>query len=594
MSGRPQVPNRAVAIHVVAPGLTVLAMAAFVVAVLALLVGGAGPAAAQETAPGRTTQDAAEPVAPPPEPPALDAPLGEAKEVRGERGVRSYVPNPAAVLRARPSIAETDRWAIVVRPKRIELLHGARRVRVIDHQTRDAITLPKIAAKVDDPRWIEEVDDGVFLLRAALVHGAGTRLKIAGPRVRELRLADRPDVFLIGANGARAVIRDTRVVGWDERRRGVDTEYELSRPFILYTFGSRLDIRGSEIAYLGYNRGSAYGLSWREEGATGSVVDSDVHHLFFGMYSYEAVDIELRDSRWHDCVYYGIDPHDFTTGMVVEGNESYDNGSHGIIFSTGVTHGVVRDNVVHGNAGNGIVMDFKSDDALIVGNDVRDNEGDGIVILGSSKTRVEDNDISGNRVGMRVNLTSRGNVLAGNRVSDSRVGAQIYDGARTTILRDNLFRDSSDTGVVLNGARTQLHGGRITGAGVGVHVRGVATADGVAIDDVARGVEVSDVGILRARNLRIDATAAGVDAETGSLTRIYDSAIDAPEPVVGTLRAEQGNRLRVPLATLWLVLAGVGFLVIALLLHLVHQLRNRRYAHVLRAPVAPPGVTNVR
>ncbi|CAN5873483.1 N/A [soil metagenome] len=573
------------------PALTVLTLLILAVS------GAAGPATAQVMAQDQSARDATA-AAPPVEPPVLDEKLGELEEGlyegTGVRDLRSYRPDPSVVMTDRRELKGTDRWAINVRREGIALLRGARRVAWVPMSTPGVATLPEITEAIDDPRWIEEVDDGVFLLRAALVHGSGTRLKIAGPRVREMRLADRPDVFLLGAKRAQAEIRDTRVVGWDERRDAVDADHEFSRPFILYTNGARLDIVNSEIAYLGYDRTSAYGLSWRKGGATGSVTNSDVHHLLFGMYSFEAADIELRDSKWHDCVYYGIDPHDFSTGMVVEGNTMTDNGSHGLIFSKGVTGGLIRNNRIERNAGNGIVMDFVSDGALIVDNEVNDNKGDGIVILGSSAAHVADNRVSGNRIGLRVNLRARRNVFERNHVVGNRVGAQIYDGARATSLRDNTFRDSTNTGVVLNGAQTRLQGGEISGSGVGVDVRGVATADGVSISDVDRGIEVRDVGILRARNLRIDAEESGVQAAPGSLTRIFDSQIDAPEPVTGALRAEEGNELRVPLAALWLVLAGVAFLVIAVLLHLVHQLRNRRYARVRRPPVAPPGVTNVR
>jgi parallel beta-helix repeat protein len=537
----------------------------------------------------------AAPSAPPVEPPRIDAPLGESKEVRGERGVRSYEPNPAAVLTARRELHGTGRWAIVVGRQRIELLRGATRVRTVPRARGGAdITLPEVAAAIDDPRWIEENDDGVFLLRAALVHGRNTRLTIAGPRVSELRLADRPDVFLLGANGARGIIRDTKIVGWDERRATVDTEHELSRPFILYTFGGQLDVLRSEIAYLGYNRGSAYGLSWREQRATGSVVDSNVHHLFFGMYSYEAIDIELRDSRWHDCVYYGIDPHDFTEGMVVVGNESFGNGSHGIIFSNGVSGGTVRGNVVHDNGGNGIVMDYRSDAVTITGNVVRDNGGDGIVVLGSSDVEVTANEVTGNRVGLRVNLTSNDNVFADNEVAGNRVGVQVYGGARSTMVRGNVIRDSRETGIIADGARTHVEGGSVVGGDVGIDVRGLATVTGTTIEDVRRGVSVRETGIVRARDLQISASEVGVQAPSGSLVRVFGSEVFAPEPFRGIPRDERNNVERLPWSSLWLVGAGVAFVLVAVLLHLVHQIRNPPHRRRDRMVAAPPGVTNAR
>jgi parallel beta-helix repeat protein len=546
------------------------------------------PAAGPATARTPSTERAA---APPSEPPVLTEPLGsdQAATYRGtgNRALRGYLPGPLAVIQARSLLAGTDRFAIAITRTTIALVHGARTVRSLPLPD-GTLTLSRISEAVDDPRWIAQVEPGVYLLRAALVHGRGTTLEIAGPDVRELRLADRPDVFLGGVNGGTARVADTRIVGWDERTDRVDVDYELSRPFIIYGHGARLDVVRSEIAYLGYDRGSAYGLSWREGGATGSVVDSDVHHMFFGMYSYEASDLELRDSRWHDCVYYGIDPHDFSTGVEIVGNEVYRNGTHGIIVSRGVNDAVIRGNRSHDNAGNGIVLDAGSDRGRVVDNDVDDNRGDGIVVLGSSQARIERNTITGNRVGVRVNLRSLDNVIEGNLVRRNRVGLQIYDGALGSVLRDNEVVGSGTTGMVLDGGSTMVDGGRITDTGVGVSVRGVAQLNGVEIGRVERGVEVRRTGILQGHDLRINASRVGVQLREGADAELHDSQISAHEAVTGDLRREAGNVRQLPFA--WLTVAGLAFLGLAVVMQVLHRLRNRETAAV----VVPGGVTNVR
>ncbi|MDQ3305870.1 MAG: right-handed parallel beta-helix repeat-containing protein, partial [Actinomycetota bacterium] len=291
---------------------------------------------------------------------------------------------------------------MVIDPAGIELIEGGQLVgRISLPSTESPLSLPVVTQAVADPSWIAEVEPGVFELAAALVQEAGTALDVAAPRVEELRLLNRPDVFL-GGLGATARFEGVSVTSWDPALGAPDEELGDGRPFVLYQEGSRLDVVDSEMSYLGSDRSSAYGVAWRV-GTTGEALRSTFAHNFFGVYTYEVADIVFRDNVFRDNILYGFDPHDYTTGLVVEDNEAYGNGSHGFIVSRYVTDSVLARNYSHDNAGNGIVMDFGSDRNRIEANLVENNAKDGIVVLGSAATVVVDNVIRGNRVGVRIN-----------------------------------------------------------------------------------------------------------------------------------------------------------------------------------------------
>ena len=507
------------------------------------------------------------------------------------RNLQPYDPKPLDVVRAPEKLVGLDeRRAIRLVAGAVELVEGAEVLRRIPFDTSGSVPFDRIAEVVGDPEWVEEVGEGEFLLKAAFAQAPGTDVLFGGEGVRTLRLATRPDVF-VGGVGASARFQDVLVTSWDEGSTSPERDPETARPFVLYENGSTLDIVRSEIGYLGYDRSMAYGVSWRLA-STGSLVDSEIHHNFFGVYTFEAHDIEFRENVFRDNAFYGLDPHDFSTGLLVVGNEAFGNGSHGIIFSRGVVDSVVRDNHAHDNGGNGIVMDFESDRNLVERNRVDQNEGDGIVVLGSSDVTVRDNLIRGNRVGVRLNHQGTGSVVGGNRILANEVGIQVYDGAHDVLLESNRIEGSGDTGIVLEEAGATSRGDLVVGSSVGVEIRAPAALEGTRARDVGTGVRVTERGIATMTGVDLQAGELGVEVEGGGIARLERSNVSAPEPLDGSLRSGLENRFSRPLGALpWFAIAGVSFVSLAFVLQLMHRARNRG---TRRRPSVPRSVVNVR
>lgn len=526
---------------------------------------------------------------PEPSPTPSSPPGEEGATYRGtdpRRNLRAYNPDPLAVVEEPERLEGTRRRAIRVVPGAIELVRGASTIERIPFDTSSPIRFEDVARGVGDDAWVEETARGEFLLRSAFVQAPGTELVAEAPGTRTIKLARLPHVFL-GGSGARAVLSGILVTSWDEKTGSPVTDHEAHRPFIVYGGRSTLDVVDSEIARLGYDRVMAYGLSWYT-GATGSVVNSDVHHSFFGVYSYEAVDLLVRGNRLRDNAFYGADPHSGSKGLVIERNDVFRNGKHGIIISQHVVDSVIRDNRSHHNVANGIMVDFESDGNLVSGNRTDHNQGDGIVVQGSSDVVVRGNQVEANRVGIRLTGTSRTNRVIENRISGNERGVEVYGGPQDTRFVENQVTDSSSAAFLVEAAGVSLSGDRVTGGETGVEVRGVVHVRGIHVDGVTTGIVVDARGIAEVAGAEIAAEEVGLDLEPGSLVRLVGSSVEAAEPLRGAEpRFQLDTSYSVPASALpWLAFAGVGFIAMAFLLQIVHRVRNRPARRRVRGALA--------
>ena len=327
---------------------------------------------------------------------------------------------------------------MMVTPEGVSLRVGGTRVRWIG-TTRAVRDLAQLAAIVTDPSWISEPAPGVIRLRAALIMEKGTALTVAPPSVHLLRMVAKvPGVFL-GATHARLVIRSATVTSSQPTYTG------SYRPFVLADEGSRMQITDARLAGLGWNWNDSYGVAWKN-GATGGATRSTFTGNYFGLYTGRAADIKFTRNAVTGNVFYGVDPHTYSSHLTITGNTVTGNGLHGIIFSDHVHGSTVAGNIVEGNAANGIMMDDASTGNLITGNTVTGNHGDGIVLTSSPANRVAANVVRGNRVGLRLTGTRpRGVKLSGNVFAGNAVNAQgVLRAAGNTIASDTRWAWNAD------------------------------------------------------------------------------------------------------------------------------------------------------
>lgn len=344
----------------------------------------------------------------------------------------------------------------------------------------EAVTLPALSQAVNDPGALDEIAPGEWLLGADLDVLAGAGLEISAPEVRWLKLRSDSDRFAsLRALGGRLDITGTCVTSWNTRESRADTEYDTGRSFLLARDGAQMVIDRGELRYLGFGAVESYGLSWRTVGTGGSITNSVISHLYFGLYTYQVDGLLVADNEVHDNVLYGIDPHTGSKNLRIERNRVHDNGKHGIILAEDCTDSIIRDNVVYRNSHHGIVLYQRSDRNLIENNDSFGNAAHGININESSGNTVRANRVYDNaESGIDVGQTARDNLLDRNDVrSNSGDGVRLVTESAQTTISGNIIGGNQRYGVYIDtDGAFELRGNTIFGSGTGVLLKGVRDA----------------------------------------------------------------------------------------------------------------------
>jgi parallel beta-helix repeat protein len=346
-----------------------------------------------------------------------------------------------------------------------------------------AISVPALDAALaglGQPDLIVDQGGGAWLIKSDVVISPTARLEATSATISSLRLDSTPDRFpaltRLVADGGHLLIQGISVVSWDTRTGAVDAEHLDGRSYLLAQNGARMDIVDAEVAYLGWAAGEPSGLAWRKRGAegdpktgaTGSIVRSNIHHNYFGQYSYEAYGLQVLNNEFHHNLFYGFDPHDFSINFVVAYNKVYNNGKHGIIFSRGCEWNWIHNNEVYGNAEHGIMLDRGSNNNKISDNLVYNNR-DGIAIFQSSNNLIQNNTLRDNERGVRINASydpndiydglATDNTVLGNTIeNNAQYGVYLYERAdRNTIARNKIAGTGASGVYVRSGANTIEH-----------------------------------------------------------------------------------------------------------------------------------------
>jgi poly(beta-D-mannuronate) C5 epimerase len=422
------------------------------------------------------------------------------------------VPDQFDVITAPKKLTGTPIANIVVRPDRVDMQTGDKVYFSAPFKSVQGfsgqVTLPDVAqivARSPHPEWLRETSTGVFQLQSGIVQSPGSRMLVTAPAVTELRMVSQPYVYISGV-GASAEYQNVKVTSWVPAGNAPDSNPQNRRPFLSYDDGGRFDISNSEISYLGTDTSKGYGVSWGT-GTTGQADHTTFHHNLFGAYTGGAVGVAFRDNVFRNNSRYGLDPHTDSAGLVIENNEAYQNNTHGIIFSKNVNHSVVTGNRSHDNGSNGIMMDEKCDFNLIKDNQSWDNRGDGVVLQGSSNDVVEDNKVTGNQVGVRVNANNlgpaNGDHVRDNQIDGNKLGIQVYGGAHDTVTETNAVTNSGDQGIQFADP-SRSESDTISGARKALVVRSIgALVEGLKTSDVGRGLVVNEGGSVTVASSQI-------------------------------------------------------------------------------------------
>jgi parallel beta-helix repeat protein len=342
----------------------------------------------------------------------------------------------------------------------------------------DGVTLTALSKALGNATALQEVNPGEWLLGANLNIVGTATLALAAPETQWLKMSSGPQGYVsIKILGGKFTVNGTCISSWDTAKNQVDDAYQDGRAFLLARDGGRMDIDRSELRYLGHSETESYGLSWRLEGSGGSIKNSIISHLYFGLYSFEVGGLEVTDNEVFSSVVYGIDPHTGSHDMKIQRNVVHDNGKHGIILAEDCVNSVISDNIVYRNQHHGIVLYLRSDKNTIENNETFDNLAQGININESSNNVVRSNRVYNNtESGVGIGQNATDNLVEKNEIrGNEQDGVRLVSSTSKADVRDNVIGENSRYGVYIDAQGPfTLSGNTIYGSRAGVALNGTS------------------------------------------------------------------------------------------------------------------------
>lgn len=325
------------------------------------------------------------------------------------------------------------------------------------------------------PLVLVDSTDKIWFLGANLFLENGAKVTMhssaIGGDVNELRLksnnSSASNSFVeIRADWGTLDIDGVKITSWDEAVSGPDTEYSTYKRAFMRVRSrlvsgvpkeSRMDIKNSDIGYLGFNGSESYGLVWKVLGSVpvfdtvgvyGDVEKNKIHHNYFGIYTYGAEAMKFIENEIFNNVKYGMDPHDDSDFVLIDKNDVHHNGNHGIICSQRCNDLTITNNKSYYNTGNGIMLHRNVTNSLVENNDLHHNTDAGIAIYDSHRNIVRGNTSNFNSRGFRTSVGSSENIIENNIFSDNTsYGLYFYKGSDVPTSGDgrpklNIFRNN--------------------------------------------------------------------------------------------------------------------------------------------------------
>jgi mannuronan 5-epimerase len=279
------------------------------------------------------------------------------------------------------------------------------------------------------------LDANLIIAKGATFHIDSTNtkwLKISSKVTRGAGSAKIAPAYILDVHGS-LKIDSVKITSWDPTtnyyaitngsRTGDITHPGAPRPSIVVENNATgtTDITNSEIAYLGYEQGQhkgGSGLSYYYGGDGSIIRNNDIHHVYFGLYTFGVGHMIIENNIIRNSGHYGLDPHTGTHDMIIRNNKVYDNNGTGIICSLNCYNVLIENNKVHNNAGEG--LDFSRNMYnSIARNNIIYNEPKGIIVSQSHNNMIYNNTISNSGDGINVGYGSTRNKIYNNTIMNS-------------------------------------------------------------------------------------------------------------------------------------------------------------------------------
>jgi mannuronan 5-epimerase len=326
----------------------------------------------------------------------------------------------------------------------------------IDNKLHDASILAK------------QSPTGVWLLSANLVIAKGATFHIDPTDTKWLKISSKvtsakiAPAYTIDVHGS-LKIDSVKITSWDPTTNYYAITNGSRTATGVFIFGSprpcivvennatgTTDITNSEIAYLGYEEGKhkgGSGLSYYGGGDGSIIRNNDIHHVYFGLYTFGVGHMIIENNIIRNSGHYGLDPHTGTHDMIIRNNTVYDNNGSGIICSLNCYNILIENNKVYHNADDGIDFSRNMHNSVASNNIVYD-EASGVYVSQSHNNQIFGNTISNCGTGIYINSGSTNNKIYGNMLMNSRDHAIVISGgSNANTLYSNKIASTNKKGL---------------------------------------------------------------------------------------------------------------------------------------------------
>ena len=317
--------------------------------------------------------------------------------------------------------------------------------RTITVSCSSPVRLTDIDSKLHDASLLaKQSTNGVWFLNANLVIAKGATLHIDSTDTKWLKISSKvtrgagiakiAPAYIIDVHGS-LKIDSVKITSWDPTtnyyaitngsRTGSGVFiFGAPRPSIVVENNATgtTDITNSEIAYLGYEEGKhkgGSGLSYYYGGDGSIIRNNDIHHVYFGLYTFGVGHMIIENNIIRNSGHYGLDPHTGTHDMIIRNNKVYDNNGSGIICSLNCYNILIENNKVHDNTGDGIDFSRNMYNS-IARNNIIYNEPAGVLVSQSHCNQIYNNTVSTSGNGIYVNSGSTNNKMYDNILMNSK------------------------------------------------------------------------------------------------------------------------------------------------------------------------------
>ncbi len=278
--------------------------------------------------------------------------------------------------------------------------------------------LEQIDRLISNPSIFKKINAQTYISYRPIYIAPTAKLVISA---KKLRLSLEHGAFIM-SNGTMFIV-DSTLTSWNETTANYGTRKpipdeellfygkQFPRPYLLGLSGSRIYAGNSIFRGLGYKgKTGSFGVSMnkrshlkkgrsyiiqtlrKKENPTGWLIGNIFKKNFFGYYSNNAKNVIIVGNIFHNNIIYNIDPHDYSSNLLISRNLSYNaKHAHGIIMSREVNNSIIADNLTLKNQGSGIMLDRNSERNLIYNNMTIENQGDGISIFESDNNDLINN-----------------------------------------------------------------------------------------------------------------------------------------------------------------------------------------------------------